>query len=275
MFMFTLSLACADLQPLLWSGPMAPTCSPKRSCLPCASPLLATPSRQPVARRRCSSHLPPAGCRLCAASDLQPWTSCAPPPLTSNGWPPASSPIEAPSWLRQFPAHAGMVSEACESWRLQPAPLFRIAQRLRTTRTRGTNFSCADLCKFSLARSRGPALVVCSRVAVPEFDPASAAGVKSNAALLVAAEAHLGNSLAQLYVAMPTLAACGFKASFLKQPAEMFSQSVTTRAWKGAQGSGDAASIAVAAVGPGMGVDMAALRSLVASARAALAQASR
>ena len=39
--------------------------------------------------------------------------------------------------------------------------------------------------------------------------------------------------------------------------------------------SGDAASVAVAAVGPSMGVDMAALKSLVASARGALAQASR
>jgi hypothetical protein len=44
---------------------------------------------------------------------------------------------------------------------------------------------------------------------------------------------------------------------------------------QGTRASGDAASAAVAAVGPSMGVGMAALKSLVASARGALAQASR
>ena len=46
------------------------------------------------------------------------------------------------------------------------------------------------------------------RVAVPDFDPAAAAAAKAHAALLQAAEGHLGNSLAELYVALPTLAAC-------------------------------------------------------------------
>ena len=65
----------------------------------------------------------------------------------------------------------------------------------------------------------------------------------------------------------------GFKASFGKRPAEMLVQRVAAR--QGTRASGDAASAAVAAVGPSMGVDMAALKSLVASARGALAQASR
>ena len=47
-------------------------------------------------------------------------------------------------------------------------------------------------------------------VAVPAFDPSSAAAAKQYAALLGAAEEHLGNLVAELYVAMPTLAACGF-----------------------------------------------------------------
>lgn len=110
-------------------------------------------------------------------------------------------------------------------------------------------------------------------VAVPDFDPAAAAEAKAHAALLQAAEGHLGNSLAELYVALPTLAACGFKASFGKQPAEMLAQRAAAQ--RSMRASGDAASVAVAAVGPSMGVDMAALKSLVASARGALAQASR
>jgi len=110
-------------------------------------------------------------------------------------------------------------------------------------------------------------------VAVPDFDPAAAAAAKAHAALLQAAEGHLGNSLAELYVALPTLAACGFKASFSKQPAEMLAQRAAAQ--RSMRASKDAAATAVAAVGPSMGVDMAALKSLVASARGALAQASR
>jgi len=112
-------------------------------------------------------------------------------------------------------------------------------------------------------------------VAVPEFDPVAASATKGNAALLQAAEAHLGSLLAELYVAMPNLAACGFKASLAKRPpTNMLTQQIATRGGKGGQVL-DAASVAVAAVGPSMGVDMAALQALVASARGALAQASR
>ena len=49
------------------------------------------------------------------------------------------------------------------------------------------------------------------RAAVPEFDPRAAAAAKAQAALLAAAEEHLGKLLAELQAAMPSLAACGFK----------------------------------------------------------------
>jgi len=111
--------------------------------------------------------------------------------------------------------------------------------------------------------------------AVPELNPAAASAAKANAVLLQAAEAHLGSSLSELYVTMPTLAACGFKASFGKHPAEMLAQSVAGRMRQSVRASGDAASTAVAAIGPSIGVDMEALRSLVVSTRSALAEASR
>ena len=55
-----------------------------------------------------------------------------------------------------------------------------------------------------------------ARAAVPEFSPAAGFSAQSRAALLRAAEAHLGSLLAKLYSAMPNLAACGFKASLAK-----------------------------------------------------------
>ena len=112
-------------------------------------------------------------------------------------------------------------------------------------------------------------------VAVPEFDPAAASAAKANSALLQAAEAHLGNSLSELYVAMPALAACGFKASFGKHPVEMLTERVAAHIRQSTRASGDEASAAVAAIGPSIGVDMTALRSLVVSTRSALAEASR
>jgi len=112
-------------------------------------------------------------------------------------------------------------------------------------------------------------------VAVPELNPGAASAAKANAVLLQAAEAHLGNSLSELYVAMPMLAACGFKASFGKRPAEMLAERVAGRMRQSSRAAGDAASTAVAAIGPSIGVDMEALRSLVVSTRSALAEASR
>jgi len=109
--------------------------------------------------------------------------------------------------------------------------------------------------------------------AVPEFSPAAGFSAQSRAALLRAAEAHLGSLLAKLYSAMPNLAACGFKASLAKaSPAQLAAvaragQQVTTT-----KKASDAVSVAVAAVGPAVGSDGAALRSLVQSVREALAQ---
>lgn len=103
-------------------------------------------------------------------------------------------------------------------------------------------------------------------VAVPAFDPSSAAAAKQHAALLGASEEHLGNLLAELYAAMPSLAACGFRASFGKQ------LQATSALMRQASSSRRAASAAAAA--PTLGVDMQALQALVAKAREALAEIS-
>merc|ERR1712031_90109 len=52
-------------------------------------------------------------------------------------------------------------------------------------------------------------------VAVPEFDPSVPLVAKESAALLSASSAHLGGLLAELYVAMPSLTACGFTGSLV------------------------------------------------------------
>merc|ERR1712039_882273 len=87
-------------------------------------------------------------------------------------------------------------------------------------------------------------------VAIPAFDPSAAAAAKEHAALLGAAQEHLGKLLAELYVAMPSLAACGFKASLAKRPQAtmLMQQRVSSR---------------VAAAAPSLGVDMQALHTLV------------
>ena len=115
--------------------------------------------------------------------------------------------------------------------------------------------------------------VAFARVAVPAFDPSSAAAAKQHAALLGASEEHLGNLLAELYVAMPSLAACGFKASLAKRypTIALMQQQVSTRVAEASARAKDATSVAVAAVAPSVGVDMQSLRSLVARTREALA----
>ena len=108
-----------------------------------------------------------------------------------------------------------------------------------------------------------------SRAAVPEFDPHAAAVAKQSAALLGAAEEHLGSLLAELYAAMPSLAACGFRASFEKHVAAIIiGRHVARYSTEGAR-LRDAASAAVA---PAMGLDMQALEALVTRTREALAQ---
>lgn len=112
-------------------------------------------------------------------------------------------------------------------------------------------------------------------VAVPEFDPRAASAAKQSASLLRASEEKLGNLLAELYMAMPSLAACGFKASFSKHLVAMsFRKQTLPRVGGSTKGQDDVAK-AVASVAPALGVDMQALRELVTSTHEALAQISR
>lgn len=94
---------------------------------------------------------------------------------------------------------------------------------------------------------------------------------KQGAALLRAAEEHLGRLLAELYVAMPSLAACGFTSSFLTDHA------ATERAF--ADGfsfrTRDDTSAALALVVGAAGVDTHGLRLLIADARSIMKQVSR
>merc|ERR1712139_36076 len=109
-------------------------------------------------------------------------------------------------------------------------------------------------------------------VAVPDFDPSVAAAAKQQAALLGAAQEHLGKLLAELYVAMPTLSACGFRASFGKQvPVAMLAEKIGSYR-SGGKAKEDATSVAIGALMPAMGLDMKALRLLVESVSAALKQ---
>lgn len=165
-----------------------------------------------------------------------------------------------------------MLSKVFAYSQLQPGPSCKIASKPKTTQTREISFSCASRL---LAHVRALSIGIASafaRVAVPAFDPSAAAAAKQHAALLGAAEDHLGNLLAELYVAMPSLAACGFRASFGKQPqATALTRQVSSRVAGSSQGQ-DATSIAVAAVTPSVGVDAQALHALVSKAREALAQ---
>lgn len=111
-------------------------------------------------------------------------------------------------------------------------------------------------------------------VAVPEFDPSAASAARQSAALLGAAQGHLGNLLAGLYAAMPSLATCGFQASLATELATTLLKSQSMHMDRHMRRQ-DATSAAVAAVAPAMGVDMQALRELVMSTREALARVSR
>ena len=113
-----------------------------------------------------------------------------------------------------------------------------------------------------------------ARAAVPEFSPAAGFSALSRAALLRAAEAHLGGLLATLYSAMPNLAACGFKAASLAKASPVQLAAVARAGQQGttSKKASNAVSVAVAAVGPAVGSDGAALRSLVQSVREALAE---
>ena len=51
---------------------------------------------------------------------------------------------------------------------------------------------------------------------MPEFDPRAASAAKQSASLLHASQLRLKSLLDEIHVAMPSLAACGFKAAFVK-----------------------------------------------------------
>ena len=110
---------------------------------------------------------------------------------------------------------------------------------------------------------------------MPEFDPSAASAAKQSASLLHASQLRLRSLLDDIHVAMPSLAACGFKAAFVKHSAKINSKKQTLPRMSGSTGSQDDAAKAVAAVAPALGVDMEALRELVASTQEALAQISR
>ena len=154
-------------------------------------------------------------------------------------------------------AGAGRVSQNSGSWRPWPAPLSSIALMQRTTWMQGTSVSCPCSCGRRLCLAARyvciPLVLQCPSSILLQRLP------KSRPVLLQPSEAHLGNSLFELYVAMPTLAVCG---------CEGVRQEESNR---NVQASGDAA---VAAIGAPISMDMEALRSLV-STRPALAVASR
>ena len=110
---------------------------------------------------------------------------------------------------------------------------------------------------------------------MPEFDPRAASAAKQSASLLHASQLRLRSLLDEIHVAMPSLAACGFKAAFVKHSAKINTKKQTLLRMSGSTGSQDDAAKAVAAVAPALGVDMEALRELVASTQEALAQISR
>ena len=111
---------------------------------------------------------------------------------------------------------------------------------------------------------------------MPEFDPHAASAAKQSASLLRASEDRLRNLLEEIHVAMPSLAACGFKAAFVKHNFARSSRTQTLpRMGAGSTRGQDDAAKAVAAVAPALGVDMEALRELVTSTHEALTQISR
>ena len=96
----------------------------------------------------------------------------------------------------------------------------------------------------------------------------------SSAALLSAATGHLGSLLADLYVAMPSLASCGFVASMAGKYSKASSRGLTRASFEMKSG-GDAAFTAMASIPKKLGLDMEALAALVTDAKSTLNQISR
>ena len=110
------------------------------------------------------------------------------------------------------------------------------------------------------------------------FDAGASLQAKNSAALLAAATNHLGSLLADLYVAMPSLASCGFVASLMgKYSKESKLHLASTRGQRSSlevKAGGDA-STAMAAISEKLGVDMQALAALVSDAESTFAGISR
>ena len=92
---------------------------------------------------------------------------------------------------------------------------------------------------------------------------------KNSAALLAAATGHLGSLLADLYVAMPTLASCGFVSSMAAKSKKHSSLLSNSRGLLQVKAADDA-SVAVAAISKKLGVDEQGLAALLSDARSAL-----
>ena len=95
---------------------------------------------------------------------------------------------------------------------------------------------------------------------------------------MAATEDHLGNLLASLYAALPTLAACGFVASSAAQ-LQHVSFAITAAQSAGvkktSQGPQEDAVLAVASLAETLGVDMRGLQELVAGAEELMKNISR
>jgi len=113
--------------------------------------------------------------------------------------------------------------------------------------------------------------------AVPNFDPSVSFAAKQGAGLLAATEDHLGNLLASLYAALPTLAACGFVASSAAQLQHVSFATTAQSAGmkKTSQGPQEDSVLAVASLAETLGVDMRGLQELVAGAEEVMKNISR
>ena len=141
----------------------------------------------------------------------------------------------------------------------------------RAMLTPETSFSCIRLNFHVVVVGHALAFhcITFARVAVPAFDASAGRVAKQQAALLGAAQDHLGGLLAELFVAMPSLASCGFKASFGKRQSTFASnRGVLFRTTE----RDDATSFAIAAVTKSIGVDTQALQTLVRTAQETLTQ---
>lgn len=100
---------------------------------------------------------------------------------------------------------------------------------------------------------------------------------KESAALLIAAAGRLSGLLSELYVAMPSLTACGFVGSLVAAQANrsaLDAQRVVTRTGAATRKRDDV-SFAAAYIAEKLGLDMAGLEALFAKSKSVFAQVAR